>query len=62
MVSININKINSLGDILHLISNLFSFNPENCGNKNKKINITQIRIKEYSLSEKNRTITFIIPS
>lgn len=46
MVSININKINSLGDILHLISNLFSFNPENCGNKDKKNNITHTKRKE----------------
>ena len=51
--------MNILGDILYLINNLFSFIPENCGNKSKKHNITQIRIKEYSLSENNRTITFI---
>ena len=46
MVTININKINSLGDILYLISILFSFIPENCGNKNKKINITHTNRKE----------------
>ncbi len=46
MVTININKINSLGDILYLISILFSFIPENCGNKNKKINITHTKRKE----------------
>ena len=37
---------NSRGEILYLINTLFSFTPENCGNKSKKNNITQTKRKE----------------